>query len=188
MKSILCAALLGCALLTSAQAAPVSALTFTSANGNGTSFNTTRGYAFNVTQTGLAATHLGIWDEGANGLSQAHDVGLWKADGTLLASTSIAAGAGALLVDGFRYVDIADIVLDIGTYIVGATYAFGSADRQAYNIGGAATASGITYLGGRFNNNGLTTLSMPTTVFSQNGLIGGTLMVDSAASRRNRKG
>ena len=168
-------------LATSAQAAPVSAITFTTGNGNGTTTNTTRGYAFNVTSPGLVATHLSVWDEGSDGLGQSHDVGLWNPAGILIASATVPSGTATLLLDSFRFVDIADVALPVGNgYVVGAVFLVGSPDRQALFLSSLTTASGINYVEGRLINNGLGTLSLPTTSVSF-GLPGGSLLVDLQA-------
>ena len=167
-------------LAASAQAAPVSALTFTAASTNSTTTTTTRGYAFNVTSAGLVATHLSFWDEGGDGLGQSHDVGLWNPAGILIASATVPSGTAATLLDGFRFVDIADVALPVGNgYVVGALFLDGSPDRQALSLSGLGTASGITYVQGRFIN-GPVTLTLPTTSLSL-GLPGGSLLVDLQA-------
>jgi PEP-CTERM motif len=69
---------------------------------------------------------LGLWDYQANGLADAHPVGLWDSGGTLLAqvvvdstSTQVAAlnPAGA-----WWFTSIAPLLLQPGTYKVGAYY------------------------------------------------------------------
>lgn len=69
----------------------------------------------------LSVESLGVIDFNDDGLSEAHDVGLWTDTGVLLASTTVPAGAGAALVDGFRYAAIAPVGLSAGqVYRVGA--------------------------------------------------------------------
>ena len=174
---------LAAALVPAAQAAPVSALTFTSADSNSTCCNSTRGYAFDVLDSGLFATHLGIWDAGSDGLARSHDVGLWDSLGVLVASVTVPGGAAAALVDGFRYVDIADVALSTGRYTVGAVFFAGGTDDQARSLVGTATASGISFVGARFINNGVASLTNPTESLSITGLMGGSLMVDRLNGR-----
>jgi hypothetical protein len=75
----------------------------------------------------VRVTALGIWDEGSNGLLVSHEVGLWNGTGTLLASTTVPAGTAATPVpsvqgDGqWLFEDIADIVLPVGHFVLGAT-------------------------------------------------------------------
>ena len=103
---------------------------------------TTYGYSFR-TLGDLTATDLGIFDlySGSlvigDGLAEPHGVGLWKADGTLLASTVVPAGTGGTLIGGFRYMPIAPVLLESGaSYVIGAFYvSFG----DAYTATGEAT-------------------------------------------------
>ncbi len=142
------------------------------------------GYAFSdVLESGLFATHLGIWDAGSDGLSVAHDVGLWDSLGVLVASVTVPGGTAASLVDGFRYADIADVALSTGRYTVGALFFAGGADDQARNLVGTATASGISFVGARFINNEVASLTNPTSSLSITGLMGGSLMVDRVNGR-----
>ena len=132
-----------------------------------------------MTGSNLVAAQLGVWDAGANGLVESHQVGLWNSTGTLLASATVGSGTSAALVDGFRYVDIVDVPLAVGSYTVGAFYFSGSLDVQAIDLVGLATAPGITYDDFRFIN-AVASLTMPTEPLNgRTGLIGGTLMVDA---------
>jgi hypothetical protein len=90
--------------------------------------DTTYGYSFTALDD-LIATDLGIYDLnlGTNvvgdGLREAHTVGLWKADGTLLSSTVVPAGTAGTLIGGFRYTSIAPVLLQSGaTFVVGVHY------------------------------------------------------------------
>ncbi|MBP6815881.1 MAG: PEP-CTERM sorting domain-containing protein [Burkholderiaceae bacterium] len=164
-----------------AMAAPQSALTFTGSGLTGAGADTTRGYGFTVTGSNLVAAQLGVWDEGGDGLAESHQVGLWNSTGTLLASVTVGSGTSAALVDGFRYVDIVDVPLAVGSYTVGAFFIGGSQDPQALALVGLATAPGITYDVLRYINF-VPSLTMPTTTSPLDGitgLIGGTLMVDA---------
>jgi len=183
LKKFATAACLAAGVVMSSGAAPVSAVTFSGVPSlSGTAFYSTRGYLFSVTTAGLKATHLGIFDEGADGLADSHLVGLWKPDGSLLASATVAAGTSGLLKDSMRYVDIADLALDIGSYIVAAVYEEDSADRQA--LGGPltlSTATGISFVESRYGSCCIPDiLPFPNqTLAGALGSFGGTLMVDS---------
>lgn len=169
-----------CASVTqTSQASPVSAITFTVIETSTTAVHSTRGYAFDVTAPGVLATHLSVWDFGGDGLSEAHTVGLWSPAGTLLASVLVPGGTAASLLDGFRYVDIADVALDVGTgYVVGATFLEGSGDQQAGTLLGLASAPGLAYAEGRYvNDTQAGVLTLPLTSFV--GLPGGSLLVDT---------
>ena len=112
-----------------------------------------------------------------------HDVGLWNSLGVLVASVTVPGGAAASLVDGFRYVDIADVALSTGRYTVGALFFASGTDDQARNLVGTATASGISFVGARFINNGVASLTNPTESLGISGLMGGSLMVDRVNGR-----
>ena len=144
---------------------------------NGTSVTSTRGYSFDVTEAGgIMVTHLSFFDDGADGLTDRHDVGLWDSGGTLLAQTTISAGtADPLDATGkFRTNGIAPIFLAAGTdYVVAAVFVVGSPDLQAIGMTGLAMGSGLAYGETRFNNNGVGTLSFPTDTIAAIGLPGG---------------
>ena len=61
-----------------------------------------------------------LYDLNANGLSGSHEVGLWTGSGTLLTTATVPAGTGATLADSFRYVMISPLILNPGSYVVGA--------------------------------------------------------------------
>lgn len=81
----------------------------------------TVGFRFSTADT-IYVSALGIYDYGADGLSAAHEVGIWTDSGTLLASVTVAAGTVATLDSGFRYADIAELTLAAGTYRIGARF------------------------------------------------------------------
>ena len=82
---------------------------------NGTDGEWTLGFQF-VPTTNITVTALGSYFQ--NGVTSRHDVGLWTAGGTLLASTTVA-GSGAAI-DGFQYQGITPLGLIAGnTYVVG---------------------------------------------------------------------
>jgi hypothetical protein len=88
----------------------------------GISQSMTYGWEFQANSS-IIATQLGLWDQGADGLDFAHEVGLWNASGQLLASATVPAGTDAALIDDFRYVPIAPVTLSVGeNYILGAFY------------------------------------------------------------------
>ncbi len=81
----------------------------------------TVGFQFSATAS-IKVTHLGVFDDSLDGLLEGHEVGIWDSTGSLLASAVVGAGTANPLVNQFRYVDIPDIVLGVGTYQVGALY------------------------------------------------------------------
>jgi hypothetical protein len=186
LKKCAIGACMAAGMLTSPGAAPVSAVTFSgSPSLSGTAFYSTRGYAFSVSIAGLQATHLGVYDPGADGLFDSHLVGLWTQDGTLLASATVASGTSGLLQDSMRYVDIADVALDIGSYIVAAVYVEDSRDLQA-NVSAMdlSAATGIEYIEQRYGSccNPVTLPFPGQTLGGGFGLFGGNLMVDAGGN------
>ena len=110
------------------------------------SFTGTKGWAFsdyNVSEY-IAITQLGVFDANGDGLANSHAVGIWTADGTLLASTTIPAGTTAALVDGYRYMPITPVLFSTSTltntfnwyYVIAAEYSAGDADDLVTPIGG----------------------------------------------------
>ena len=69
---------------------------------------------------------LGLWDYQANGLVDAHQVGLWNSGGTLLAqavvdnSSTVVASVNSQ--NAWRFTSIATVLLMPGTYKLGAYY------------------------------------------------------------------
>jgi hypothetical protein len=127
------------------------------------------GYIFNVTSP-FTVTYLGFWDDGADGLSQSHQVGIWDAAGNLLVSGTVDAGTGDLLVNSTRLISVAPITLSIGAgyRVAGVT------GDENYNFDGTLTnAPGITYVADAWCGR-TTTLVDPTcgTAFD-NGIFGG---------------
>ena len=131
LASLAVAAMSFAAALTT-NATPVAAV---SANPFGNSTNNqsqTFGWSFNPT-TDISVTALGIFDGGADGLVDPHDLGLWSNDGTLLAIITIPEGMGTTKIGSFRYANITPITLQANqVYVVGAFY------RGQPGLGGGA--------------------------------------------------
>jgi hypothetical protein len=101
------------------------------------SFTGTKGWQFGIGPLGLtntiAITQLGVFDEGGDGLVNSHQIGLWRNNGTLLASATVPAGTEAQLVGGYRYVPITPVVIPFtgqfpGFFVIAAHYSAGDAD------------------------------------------------------------
>ena len=107
-----------------AQAAPLLSITNTVGQTLGNP-PFTLGFEFTATST-FWATDLGFFDSSADGLAEAHAIGLWDNSGTLLASTVLPSGMAGTLVSGFRYVPIAPVLLTPGSYRVGALFSSGA--------------------------------------------------------------
>jgi hypothetical protein len=75
----------------------------------------------------IAVGALGLWDEGANGLQNGHQLGLWASDGSLLASTLITTAnstpvASSSTAGDWRFTPISPLTLGPGDYVLGATF------------------------------------------------------------------
>ena len=103
---------------------------------------------------------LGIWDEGSNGLSYSHQVGLWSKEEstyTLIEETEIG-GAGDFTVDSnsddgrWVFKNITAITLSPGTYVLGAYYNYQS-QNDFVRVDSEVTVIGdgvIEYKAGKF--------------------------------------
>jgi hypothetical protein len=101
-----------------ALAAPV--LSFNEATGGaGLHTNISLGWRFDVLQS-VTVEGLGWFDENADGLQNAHQVGIWSPAGVLLVDTTVPAGTTTPLDGQFRTAAVTPIVLTPGNgYIVG---------------------------------------------------------------------
>ena len=72
------------------------------------------GYTFDVVSP-FTVQYLGYFDADGDGLAQSHDIGLWDPTGTLLASATVSAGTGNILLDGFRLVAVTPFILAAGS-------------------------------------------------------------------------
>lgn len=80
--------------------------------------NFTFGWQFTVTSP-VTVTELGYYDPAANGkLKTNHDVGIFSSGGSLLLSTTIAAGKYTTVGD-FAFVSVSSFTLADGTYVIG---------------------------------------------------------------------
>lgn len=83
------------------------------------------GYSFTTSET-LSVEQLGLFDPGANGLGDPHEVGLWDSAGNLLAqaviTSSSAATASAFAGHAWRFESITPVQIAPGTYKLGAFY------------------------------------------------------------------
>lgn len=135
-----------------AQADPVLSFDETT-GGSGANQNQSVGWQFDVVQS-ITVTGLGWFDEGANGLSDRHTVGIWDPDGNLLASVIVPGGTAAPLDGQFRTVAITPLVLAPGAgYIVGGENSVSSTDRLASNVTQTVDPR-ITFVDATFSNIG----------------------------------
>ncbi|MHC4219833.1 MAG: hypothetical protein ACYSU7_15435 [Planctomycetota bacterium] len=86
---------------------------------------TTHGWQFTV-NVPIEVTHLGLYDRFQDGFLIDHPIGLWDQQGAILAQDVMSAGAGDLLIDNFRFVDIVDITTGESVVLTpGITYTAG---------------------------------------------------------------
>ncbi|WP_417319476.1 DUF4082 domain-containing protein [Emcibacter sp.] len=110
----------------------------------------TLGWEFTA-NTDISVTSLGQFDFEGDGLSNDADIAIWESNGTLVASTTIAAGTSGTLIDYFRYVDISPVLLSAGQSYIIASYI---ANDQALDLGNGAIFTvdpAITVLNDRFD-------------------------------------
>jgi hypothetical protein len=118
--------------------------------------NLTLGWSFTVSSP-ISITQLGLWDgpgpgtggSVGDGFGSAHDVTLWTNAGAALAAANIPAGLSGTLVDGFRYVSIAPLLLLPGTYVISAYYPTSSFDTSISNASSVSGFGPVTYTGSR---------------------------------------
>lgn len=139
------------------------------AGNEGSSPGGVRGWVFDVLPSaGIAISHLGVYDRDADGLGEAHDVGIWNSIGTLVATGTVPAGIAAPLDsnDLFRLVDIVDVNLpQAGNYVIGAYYS-NLVDGFDSQVSGLTTHPSISYTGKLFLLN-VAGLQQPTTSAGQ---------------------
>lgn len=109
------------------------------------------GWSFRVSSA-LTVDGLGLFDEGAPGLSGTHQVGLWNANGTLLRQATVSnastAQGSASSLGRWLFEDIASITLGQGDYAIGAFYSPNALnpDLVVGFANGLAMAPHTTYL------------------------------------------
>lgn len=128
--------------------------------------STNHGWAFRP-NVDIVVTDLGMWDYLDDGIVADHPIGLFRADGTLLASATIHQGTGDALMDQFRYVPISGLPLTAGEeYVIGFYTATVLSDEKmimfATEVGALTIDSAITYTSTRWDFGG--GLAMPATI------------------------
>ncbi len=139
----------------------------------------TLGWEFTTTKS-FKVDGLGAFDYEGDGLAADHDVGLWDSTGTLLASTTVLAGAGATLIDNFRYNSITSLLIGPGTYYVGALWLDG-ADKSTFpGDGSSSTITGVSFVQNGYAVGG--SLTAPTGSTGEGAsYFGGNLTLSSSA-------
>ena len=110
----------------------------------------------------ISVTSLGVFDNGSDGLSISHDVGIFNdTTQTVLESTTVPAGTGGTLIDGFRYESVSPFSLTQGdSYVIAMTMPQANEDFQTIQAPSETTASQISYVNSAFGNG--STLAFPS--------------------------
>jgi hypothetical protein len=155
---------LGIALGWSASASATPAISFVGGSPSANGFSVTLGYSFTTGGAAINVDALGVFDAGADGLREFHDVAIFSADGaSLLASARVDSGTGLPLDGGYRFASIAPLSLAASTtYLIGAFYSSTNLDAP-YRRGTAVTTSGLTFGENRIWE-GAKGLTAPTTI------------------------
>jgi hypothetical protein len=128
-----------------AQASPILGVTISNDGAQSGPGFTNLGYSF-VANVATSVVSLGVWDQNGDGLLNRHEVGLWTSGGTLLASAFVGAGTAGILDSGFRFTDIAPVLLTAGqTYYVAAQFNGPGDDLFMDNVTSVLAAPQITY-------------------------------------------
>jgi hypothetical protein len=117
------------ALFTASTASAGAILISPNATGSGSNvFDLVIGNQFTVGANPLSVTMLGVFDQGDNGLTTAHDAGIWGLTSTTpIVSATIPSGTGGTLTNNFRYVSVTPVILQANTtYRIGALFLSGS--------------------------------------------------------------
>jgi hypothetical protein len=115
----------------------------------------TLGWAFSVSDA-LTVDALGAWDQDADGLNVSQNVSLWTSTGVLLASVVVdntATGMSSIGGSGqWLLMDIANVVLGMGDYVIGVDRFGGSGDVFQFVNTAISTDSRVTWTGSRFSS------------------------------------
>jgi hypothetical protein len=167
----MCVAVTALALIAGAAHATGTPALSTPTNSAGTLSNPpfTLGWEFQANAP-VVVSELGVFDSDQDGLTDSYAVGLWNSSGTLLASTTVAAGTVDPLIAQFRYNSVTPVALTSGAdYFIGALYTTGD-DGVLFPGSAETTDPRITYLQSEFTAGG--TLSMPTSTGGAGGYFG----------------
>jgi hypothetical protein len=142
----------------------------------------TLGWKFSLSED-VALTALGTWDQDANGLNQDQKVSIWRINGELLTSVMIdntaAAVSSASEQGRWLFVDIANIFLSAGEYLIGADRHENSGDAFQMGDTGIATESRLTWVEARYA--GLDRFGIPEQTVSGTQYFGPNLMIKSVS-------
>jgi hypothetical protein len=151
---------------TAANAAPMSAIEFTNPGLDFTNGAWSLGWKFTVNNQ-IIVTSLGFYDDGGNGLTQSHDVGLYDTAGNLQGQVTVTNADP--LIGHFRYHDLAaPLTLPAGGDFI-VTAETGS-ENYTWATTGFTVDPNINYIDDRFISS--STLAFPTNSSGFNGTDG----------------
>ena len=103
------------------------------------------GYRFTVSSP-LSVSDLGVWNADTDGLTSAHQVGIWDSSQTLIASVTVDPATGTP-VGQWTYASITPVVLNPGeTYTAGALYTATDNDSYISGASSVTTAPEVTWV------------------------------------------
>lgn len=166
-----------------AHATSVSGATLTSAGSFYPGDPYTLGFEFTVNHA-ITVTDLGVYNNNPTaGLAAPSQVGIWTLAGTLLASTTVPAGTGGTLVNGFRYSSIAPLALTTGVhYIVGAYLKDTATSFNTSQNGSGFYDPAINGILDRFSATSSFSAPLTTDGFAGGAWLGGNFLFTGAAS------
>jgi hypothetical protein len=115
----------------------------------GSQHNQTIGWFFQLNSP-VTVNELGVYDDGLDGFVGSHEVGIWTLSGNLLSHGTLAAGTSGDLFGNYRYIDVPDVVLPVGDYVIGTHFGDDTAGTRGDFFPQGANAvfdPAITYLG-----------------------------------------
>lgn len=119
----------------------------------------TNGFQFTITEERIIPA-LGIWDEGGDSLLNQHTITLWDTTQTVLASTIVdntGFSISSINTGGsWTFMNISPLLLNVGTYILGAGYEFLNDDKVRFDESQItlSTAPFFSYVENRFTSGG----------------------------------
>jgi hypothetical protein len=144
-------------------------LDFTGGSLQSASVDLTAGWKFTVSSQ-ITIAGVGLFDAGANGLADSHEIRLWNGDGSILLGSTTISNANSTSVasssnlGNWRSMSISSFQLNPGDYVIGAFYRAGSPDT-AVKGATASTISGVTWDEYRGSPN----LTFPASITSEGG-------------------
>ena len=127
----------------------VLALDFTTPTSDGTNATWSLGWEFNVLSP-ITVTMLGFYDDGKNGLSESHAVGIYDSLGSLLVSGTVVPADA--LTSWWRFTSVTPTLLPVGSdYRIAAVT---GSENYTWDPVGFVVNPNITYVGSRYTSSG----------------------------------